>query len=327
MKKPIIYATRQLPGLNEWAKLNGQYTLEVNKEERNLTYAELNDAAEKADALITVLSDNIDKDFLRKNQHLHAVANYAVGFNNIDVEEAKRLGVAIGNTPDVLTEATAETALILQLMLARRIPVAVNAVKSGDWTAWEPSKFNGFELSGKTLGIIGFGRIGQVFAQKMWSLYKCPIVVYPRESAKKIETDFPFRVVEKEEFFNLVDIVSLHCPKTPETENLINSEFIKSMKKPFFFINTSRGDCHNEEALLKGLIEKKLLGVGLDVTNPEPTSRKSPLLKEENCIVLPHIGSATSETRKKMTLMCLENITSAFRKVPLPFAVYDPFKI
>lgn len=327
MDKSVIYATRELPGLAEWAKHNGQFQVEFNKEDRNLTYDELNEVAKTSNALITVLSDNIDKSFLENNQHLQGISNYAVGFNNIDMDEAKRLGIPIGNTPDVLTEATAETALLLLLMNARKVKRAMSAVRDGNWTAWEPTLFNGYDLQEKTVGIIGFGRIGQSFAQKMWQLYKCNIVIWPRESAKRVECNFPFRVVEREEFFQLVDVVSMHCPKTPETENLINSEFIGKMKKPFFFINTARGDCHNENDLVLGLRENKILGAGLDVTNPEPMGRKSPLLKEENCVVFPHIGSATKDTREQMTLMCLENILASLKRSPLPYSVYDPFKI
>lgn len=326
MEKKRIYATRHIPGLSDWAKNNGQYTVAWNNEERNLTQAELKIEAKKSHALITMLSDNIDKDFLNENDHLEVVANYAVGYNNISIPEATRLGIPIGNTPDVLTEATADLALTLLLMSTRNVAHAWAHVKKGNWTSWEPNLFNGIDLRKKTVGLIGFGRIGQAFAHKLWLLWKCPIIVWPRESAKRLDLDFPFRVVEKKEFFEMAQVVSLHCPLTPETTDIINDDFINSMANPFTFINTARGACHNEEALLKGIESGKILSIGLDVTEPEPMSKNSPLLKKNNVMVLPHIGSATTETRKEMTRMCLENVASAFQKRPLPYSVFDPFQ-
>ena len=254
MEKKRIYATRNIPGLTQWAKNNGQFLVEFNNEERNLTPDELKSEARKSHALITMLSDNIDKDFLETNQHLEAISNYAVGYNNISIPEATRLGIPIGNTPDVLTEATADLALTLLLMVTRNVPFAWEQVRKGNWVSWEPSLYNGIDMRQKTVGLVGFGRIGQNFAKKLWDLWKCPIIVWPRESAKRLNLDFPFRVVEKEEFFNLSEIVSLHCPLTEETKSLIDKDFIDKMKNPFVFINTARGACHKEEDLQDGLI-------------------------------------------------------------------------
>lgn len=326
MEKKRIYATRNIPGLTEWAKNNGQYLVEHNTEERNLTPSELMTEAKKSHALITMLSDEIDKKLIDANQHLEVITNYAVGTNNISISEATRLGIPIGNTPDVLTEATADLALTLLLNISRNVPVAWEQVRKGNWTSWEPARYNGTELKKKTVGLIGFGRIGQAFARKLWDLWKCPIVVWPRQSAKKLDLDFPFRVVEEDEFFKLSEIVSLHCPLTQDTTGIINKEFIDKMENPFFFINTARGACHIEDDLIKGLEEEKLLGVGLDVTDPEPMAKGAPLLKNSKVMVLPHIGSATNETRSEMTKMCLENIVAAFSKRPLPYSVFDPFK-
>lgn len=326
MAKKRIYATRNIPGLGEWAKTNGQFTVEYNQEERNLTYSELMKEAKNSDALITMLSDNVDKDFFEANQHLQVISNYAVGTNNIFISEATRLGIPIGNTPNVLTETTADLALTLLLNVTRRVPYVWAQVRKGNWTSWEPSLFNGMDMRKKTVGLIGFGRIGQAFAQKLWHLWKCPIVVWPRESAKRLELDFPFCVVEEKEFFELCDVVSLHCPLTSDTEGIINKDFIEKMKKPFVFINTARGACHREDDLLLGLKENKIVAVGLDVSEPEPMSKNSPLLKKENVMVLPHIGSATKETREEMTRMCLENVVAGLNQRPLPYSVFDPFK-
>lgn len=326
MVKKRIYATRSLPGLEEWARQNGQYDVQWNKESRDLTAQELRDHAKDTDLLITMLSDQINQAFLSDNQHLLGVSNYAVGVNNIDLNEATRLGIPIGHTPNVLTEATAETALTLLLMCSRKIKKATSWVEKGHWTTWEPQIFNGQSLHGKTVGIIGFGRIGQSFARKVYQLWKCHILVYERESAKRNECDFPFQVVSPSEFHKKCDVISLHCPLTPETKGLINEDFINKMERPFILINTARGACHIEKDLYQGLKSEKILSVGLDVTEPEPMAKNSPLLKKEDCIVLPHIGSATQETREKMTTMCLENLVAALERRPLPYAVVDPFK-
>lgn len=326
MSRLKIYATRALPGLDPWAKENGQYQVDWNKEERDLTSTELSQKAQENDLLITMLSDKIDQQFLESNQHLKGISNYAVGVNNIDLNQATRLGIAIGHTPDVLTDATAETALTLLLMCARNIKKASSWVTDGHWTSWEPSLFNGTDLKGKTLGIIGFGRIGQEFAKKAYLLWKVRIIVWERESAKRVEADFPFKVVSEKEFLEEVDIISLHCPLTPDTKDIINDEFINKAKKNFILINTARGACVNEKALYLGLKGGKVASAGLDVTDPEPMAKNSPLLKRENCVVLPHIGSATKETRERMTEMCLENLVHASERKPLPYAVVDPFK-
>lgn len=327
MVRKRIYATRTLPGLEEWSKQNGNFLVEWNETERDLTPAELSKEAKASDLLITMLSDKIDQTFLDQNQHLKGISNYAVGVNNIDLNEATRLGIPIGHTPDVLTEATAETALTLLLMCARKIKLSTQWVQDGHWTSWEPSKFNGTNLSGKTIGIIGFGRIGQEFARKAYALWNSRIIVWPRESAKRLELDFPFQVVDKDQFFKETEVVSLHCPLNSSTENIINDEFISSMENPFFLINTARGACIDENAIYQGLKEDNIIGAGLDVTDPEPMPKNSPLLKRDDCVVFPHIGSATKETRERMTLMCLENLVQANEAKHLPYAVVDPYKV
>jgi glyoxylate reductase len=326
MARNKLYATRKLPGLENWAQENGQFEVKWNQEERDLTRSELLEMAKDCDLLITMLSDQIDQEFLKENQHLKGISNYAVGVNNIALNEATRLGIPIGHTPDVLTEATAETALTLLLMTTRKIKMATQWVEQGNWTTWEPTLFNGFSLSKGTLGLIGFGRIGQAFARMCYQLWKIPILVWERASAKDLELDFPYQVVSKEEFYQRVDILSLHCPLTEETENMINESFIEKMEKKFIFINTARGQCHDEKALYQALKQERIRAIGLDVTNPEPMKSNSPLLKRSECIVLPHIGSAIEETRYKMTQMCLENLINACERKPLPYAVVDPFK-
>ncbi len=278
----------------------------------------LDDFANDKIALITMLSDKVDEQFLTQNSHLKCIANYAVGFNNINVDKAKELGIGVGNTPDVLTEATAELAFILMLNLLRKIPSASKNVIEGKWKDWEPLGFIGKRTSGLKIGIIGAGRIGVHFANLCKKAFNHEVYYYSR--SKRIE--FSAHYLELEELVNTCDIISIHCPLNDQTKNLINKELIKKFKKGSILINTARGEIHDEDALLYGLNQKILYGVGLDVTNPEPMLSSSPLLKQDNVIVTPHIGSATDWSRKEMAKMACDNILAALRGEQLPYSVY-----
>lgn len=306
-----VFATQYTEGLKEAAKTLKEQGIELSwhSGDELLSDQKLNDHAKNYDALITMLCDNIDDSFLESNSHLKVIANYAVGTNNISLKKAKGLGIAVGNTPDVLTHTTAETALTLLLMVARKIPFSMNEVTKGNWKTWEPTLYNGYDLRGKTLGLIGDGRIGQSFSQMAKSLWNCRVITYPYKD----------RGVSQEEFFTEADIVSLHCPLNENSLHLIDHQFINQMKKPFLFINTARGACHVEADLLAGLKKGKILGIGLDVTDPEPMPSISPLLKRDDVVVFPHIGSATDKTRREMTAICLKNIEAGLKGEPLPF--------
>jgi glyoxylate reductase len=312
MKK--VYATRKIENIEYWrdyAKENNLFDLSWNEREENLSQAELYRVAKSKDALITMLCDNIDADFLKENNHLMAISNYAVGHNNLDKEAASTYSIPLGNTPDVLTHATAECALTLLLMVSRRTQEAIANVKDGQWKTWEPLQFNGFDLRGRTIGIIGDGRIGQAFAKMAENLWQARILYYPYKE----------RGASEEEFFSECDVISLHCPLNDKSEGLIDSHFIDRMKKPFYFINTARGACHKEDDLLNGLRKGKILGIGLDVTDPEPMQANSPLLKEEGAVILPHIGSATKKTREEMTRLCMKNIEAALSNKRMPHLI------
>jgi len=320
--KPTLFISRPIAGIEELRKNHPDFTIVMNEREENLTVQQLYHEAKKADALITMLCDKIDNAFLSENSHLRVVANYAVGLNNIDLRSAATLNIKVGHTPNVLTHSTAETAIMLLLNLSRQFNKASSAVVNGQWKTWEPTYFNGEDLRQKKIGIIGFGRIGQDFAAKAHALWKCPILVMKRESYEGLTLPIPFELVDEQTFFKEVDIISLHCPLNDETQNMINGDFIQKMHKPFFLINTARGAIHNEEDLIEGLKNKKLKGVGLDVTDPEPMSASHKLLESPLVIVLPHIGSATDKTRFEMTKMSLENIQAGLNGFKLP---YDAF--
>jgi len=268
----------------------------------------------KYSGIISMLSDNIDKDFLHLNNHLKVISNYAVGFNNIDIKTAKELNIKIGNTPDVLTDATADIAFGLILSVTRNFKQGMNNVSEGKWKTWEPLGFLGMGLKGKTLGIIGLGRIGKEVAYRAKFGFGMNVVYY---HPSKNDIDSNYQHVSLEKLFKTSDIVSLHCPLTSLTNNLVNKDNISKMKDGSYFINTARGLMHNEKDLHDALLSGKLRGVGLDVTNPEPMESDSKLLNHPNSIILPHIGSATDESRESMSIICAENIINGLKGLKL----------
>jgi len=273
-------------------------------------------------AMISLLSFDMNKEVLNELSHLEAISNYAVGHNNVDIDAAKSLNIPFGNTPEVLNETTADTALTLLLMGARRIPYVMNDVKKGNWKSFELTHYNGVDPRGLRMGIIGFGRIGETFARKCYQLWQTPIYIIKRKSLENKQFDFPVHIVSEEEFYKEVNVLSLHCPLTDQTKKMINKEFIKKFKHPFIFINTARGAIHDENDLLWGLQENKILSVGLDVTDPEPMHADHPLLKDDRVTVLPHIGSATQRTRSEMTFMALKNVIEVLCGNEMPHQVY-----
>lgn len=266
-------------------------------------HGELIDLAKSYDAIITLLSDKIDQDFIDRNLHLKIIQNYAVGINNIDTEYAAKKNIKVGNTPDVLTDATAELALILLLNLTRNIIPALNNVKNSQWNGWEPKGFLGPSLNNKTIGIIGAGRIGKKMIQLCQSLGMDAI--YHNRSQISIKDA---EQVDLSSLLSRSDVVSLHCPLTAETNNMVDEEFLKKMKSNSYLINTGRGELINHEDLFRALKSNHLAGAGLDVTNPEPINMNSPLLHLDNCLITPHIGSATVEARTEMLDICFKNI-------------------
>lgn len=257
-------------------------------------------------AVLCLLSDIIDKEVMDSASELKVVSNYAVGYNNIDMAEATRRGIAITNTPDVLTNATADLAWTLLFSAARRVVEADTYTRHGNFKAWAPKLFLGQEITGKTLGIIGAGRIGRAFGKKAMA-FDMKILYHNRTRDENFEKECGARWVEKEELLRNSDFVSLHCPLTPETKHLIGEKELRLMKSTSILINTSRGPVVDEIALANALEEKRIWGAGLDVYENEPYIEEK-LLKLSNVVLLPHIGSATIETRKKMSIMAAENI-------------------
>jgi glyoxylate reductase len=255
-----------------------------------------------ADALVCLLLDRIDDAMLAAAPKLKIVANCAVGVDNIDLAAAARRGVAVSNTPDVLTEATAELAFTLMLAAARRLGEGERLVRAGTWAGWALDQLLGVELHGKTLGILGFGRIGQAMARRgqafgMSVIYANPRAV-PGHAARHVSID---------ELFATADVVSLHCPLTAETRNVVDERRLASMKRTAILVNTARGACVDEAALIAALTSGALFGAGLDVYVGEPEIR-SDLLTCPRLVLAPHIGSATTETRTAMAQLCADAV-------------------
>lgn len=253
-----------------------------------------------ADALVCLLMDRIDAELVARAPKLRVVANCAVGYNNVDVGALTAAGVAVTNTPDVLTEATAELAFALMLAAARRLPEGERLVRSGQWEGWRLDQLLGVQLLGKTLGIIGMGRIGQAMARRAVGFGMT--VIYADHHAHG-----EHRRVELDELFRDADVISLHCPLTPQTRHIVNARTLGLVKPTAIIVNTARGECIDESALLEALRERRIFGAGLDVFEGEP--RVDARLRADPRLVLaPHIGSATTEARTSMAQLCADAV-------------------
>lgn len=314
-----VYITRRIPepGIEMMAK---EHEIEVNPYDRVLTREELLKAVKGRDGILCLLTDKIDAEaFDAAGPQLKVVSNYAVGYDNIDVNEATRRRIVVTNTPGVLTETTADLAWTLIMSVARRIAEADKFTKAGKYEGWAPMLFLGQDVFGKTLGIVGMGRIGQAVARRakgfnMKVLYN-DIKRIPKELERELNTTF----VSLDELLERSDFVSLHTFLSPETHHLINEVRLKKMKKTAYLINTSRGPVVDEAALVKALKEGWITGAGLDVYEFEP--KLVPGLAEcENAVILPHIASASVETRTKMATMAVENLLAvlANKRPPNP---------
>jgi lactate dehydrogenase-like 2-hydroxyacid dehydrogenase len=318
VSRPVVVVTRRLPAAVEEAVAK-EFEARLNREDRPLSAAELQEALRTADALLPTVTDKLTAEVLSAEPlRAKIIANFGVGFNNIDVAAAKARGLAVSNTPDVLTDATADLTMTLLLMVARRAGEGERHLRAGHWTGWRPTHMLGRMVSGKTLGLIGMGRIARAVARRahhgfgMRVLYTDPFPP-PPEVAKELGAEARGTI---EEVLSQSDFVSLHCPATPETRHLMNAVRLAKMKPSAYLINTARGDVVDEQALVEALTKGWLAGAGLDVFEREPQLTPA-LLGMENVVVLPHLGSATEETRVAMGMRALENLRLHFAGAPL----------
>lgn len=284
-------------------------------------YAVLLDRVRGVDGLLSMITDRVDAALLdAAGASLKVVSNMAVGYNNIDVPAAHARGVAIGNTPGVLTDATADLTMALLLAAARRIVESVDYVRNGEWRTWHPDLLVGRDLNGATLGIVGYGRIGEAVAQRARG-FGLRIVAYSPSLTPSEAESLGVIHAELHDLLAQSDFVSLHVPLNSDTRHMINAQMLRQMRRDAILINTARGGVVDQTALYEALTQGIIGGAALDVTDPEPMPEDHPLLTLTNVTILPHIGSATRHTREMMALIAAENLIAGVNGAPLLHAV------
>jgi glyoxylate reductase len=312
MPKPKAYVTRELPerGLNVVKKY---FEAEVWPEYAPPPKKVIIDKVKQVDALVSLLSDKIDVEVFSAAPKLKIVSQLAVGFDNIDVAEATKRGIYVTNTPEVLTDTTADFAWTLLMAVARRVVEADKYVRTAQWkVAWHPAMLVGRDVCGATIGVVGAGRIGYAVAKRAKG-FDMKILFYDVVPRPEIERDLGARKVDMDTLLKESDFVSVHVPLMKETHHLINADRLRLMKETAYLINNSRGPVVDEKALYEALKRGQIAGAGLDVFEQEPTPVDNPLLKLGNVVVAPHISSASLETRSKMAEMVAENMVSFFQ--------------
>ncbi len=309
-----IFVTRKIPiqGLN---LLDRNHELEINPYDRVLSKQEIIKGLKNKDGLVCLLTDVIDKEVINSEPKLKIISNYAVGYDNIDVKTATKRKIIVTNTPNVLTDTTAEMAWALLFSVARRIVEADKFTRQGKFKGWAPLLMHGRDITAKTLGVIGTGRIGTAFALKSKG-FKMNVLYYDNLRNRKLEDELSAKKVELDRLLKESDFISVHLPYLHDTHHLISERQLKMMGKTTILINTSRGPIVDEQALVKALKNNWIFGAGLDVYEHEPEINKE-LLKLENVVLQPHSASATAETRTKMAIIVAENMINGLKgKIP-----------
>ena len=309
-----VFVTRVLPG-GAVDRLAERHDVDVWPEPLPPPHAELETRVREVEGLLAMLTDRVDAELLRSAPQLRAVANLAVGTDNVDLGAATDAGVPVGNTPGVLTEATADLAFALLLAAARHLTVAEEAVRAGEWVTWTPGAFLGNDVGGATLGIVGYGRIGRAVARRAEGV-GMEVLHHSRSGG-----------VSLDELLERADYVSLHTPLTEETRGMIGAGELRRMKATAILVNTARGELVDTQALETALRDGEIAGAALDVTDPEPLPADHTLLEAPNVLVVPHIGSATHSTRERMADMAVDNLLAALDGERMPHCanpeVYD----
>ena len=302
------FVTRELPG-TAVDRLREEHDVDVWSGRLPPPSGELRERVAGCEGLLALLTDDVDAELLDASPGLRAVANYAVGVDNVDVAAATQRGIQVGNTPDVLTESTADLAMGLMLAAGRRILEGQDTVRRGEWVTWEPRLLLGRDLHGATVGIVGLGRIGRAVARRLEG-FGAEVVHTSRSGG-----------VPLEELLAESDFVTLHCPLTAETEGLIDAAALKAMKDTAYLVNTARGAIVDQVALARALTEGAIAGAALDVTHPEPLPQSNPLHEAPNLVLVPHIASATHRTREAMADIAVNNLLAALAGERMPHCV------
>jgi len=320
-KKPVVFITRPIPQ-NGIAMLKKHFTVRLRKVNSPIPKKELEKEIQNCTALLTILTDKIDGKIMDLNPNLKVISNFAVGFDNIDISAASKRGIAVGNTPGVLTQSTAEHTLALILALMKRIVEGQKIMERNAFCGWGPLYMLGKELYKKTIGVVGFGRIGVRLAEIAYYGFGCNILYDNPSVNKKMEHAIHAKHVKLATLLKKADVVSLHVPLLPHTHHLIGKKELSLMKKTAYLINTARGAVVDEKALLSALKKGQIAGAGLDVFECEP-SRTAGLEKLNNVVMVPHTGSATVEAREGMAQVAAQNIIGILKKGAKPVSIVN----
>ncbi|MCS7179404.1 MAG: D-glycerate dehydrogenase [Anaerolineae bacterium] len=316
-EKPTVYVTRRIPeaGL---ALIRDTCRMRLWEGELPPPKEVLLQEVADCDGLLCLLTDPIDAEVIGAGVRLRVISQMAVGVDNIDLRAATARGIPVGHTPGVLTEATADFTFALLMAAARRIPEGVDYVRAGKWQTWEPMGLLGVDVWGATLGIVGLGRIGAAVARRARG-FAMRVLYYDPNRRPDLETELGAEYAELEDLLASSDFVSLHCPLTSQTYHLIGEVELRRMKPTAILINAARGPVVDPDALVRALSEGWIRAAALDVTEPEPIPPDHPLVSLPNCIVVPHIASATVATRERMAAMAAENLLAGLRGERLPY--------
>ena len=300
---PRVFVTRTLPGDQPLARLRASTHVELWEQQRPPSPGELAERAAESDGLLTMLTERVDGALLDACPTIRVVANMAVGYDNIDIDAMTERGVLVTNTPGVLTETTADLTFALLLAASRRLADGAQAVRDGSWGPWHPTWLLGTEVHGATLGIVGSGRIGTAVARRAAG-FGMRVLYHSRSEA----AEFPGERVPFQRLLAESDFVSAHVPLTTETERMFDARTFASMRRSAIFVNTSRGGVVDQYALAAALAAGEIAAAALDVTVPEPLPPDDPLLEAPNLLVVPHLGSATAQTRERMASLAVDDL-------------------
>jgi glyoxylate reductase len=314
--KPRVFVTREIPtaGLD---RVIAECDADVWPQPLPPSREILLERIAGCDGVLTLLTEKVDARFMdAAGPQLKVISNYAVGFNNIDVDEATRRGIRVGNTPDVLTDATADMAVTLLVSAARRIVEASDYIRAGKWKTWEPKGHVGVDLVGRTLGIVGMGRIGFATASRLRGGWGMNVLYHDAYQSKKAEQDLDAKQVDLDALLAESDFVSVHTDLNETTKGMFDAAAFRKMKSTAVFVNSARGPLHNQRDLYEALKSGEIFAAGLDVTDPEPIPLDDPLLTLPNCVIAPHIASATVSSRNGMAEIAADNLLAGLQGKP-----------
>jgi glyoxylate reductase len=313
-----VFITRAIPEIGIELLKKEEFDISVWPHDRPMQPDELIEEGKKANAILTLLTDSIDTNFLNACKHLDIISQFSVGYDNINIPEATRLGIPIGNAPGAMSDATADVAFGLMIAVSRKMFYMHKRIAKGEWTYFRPKANLGIELKNKTLGIFGLGRIGLQMAIRCKGAYNMKIIYYNRKRNAEAEKLLNANLVSFDELLDQSDVLSVHSALNSETRSIFNKNSFSKMKSGAIFINTARGSIHDERDLIDALNAGIIWGAGLDVTNPEPMDANNALLSMPNVAVLPHIGSATIEARNEMSRLAAINIIEFYKHNNIP---------